>query len=88
MFAIAGEGEVVGGKRSRGTDLRGLLAEHRSPQTYFALTLQGNSFGVDSATDDEIAIQRQQFFRPDVCYQTVEFGPHTRAPFGWMSWTG
>ena len=71
MFAIAGEGEVAWGERSRGTDLRGFLTEHRSPQPDFALTLQGNSFGVDAATHDEIAIQRQQFVRPDVRYQAV-----------------
>jgi hypothetical protein len=57
VVAIGAEREVLGSKGTAGTDLGRFLAQGGRPQPDLAVTLEGESLGVDAAGQHEIAVE-------------------------------
>jgi hypothetical protein len=66
VLAVGRERHVLRAQRPAGADLGRLLTEARCPQPKLALALQGGRLGVDTAGQDEVAIQGPNFVIGDV----------------------
>ena len=98
VLAVRREGEVLRQQRATGADLRGLLADQRCPQSELALALQRGGFGIDSAYEDEVAVETAQLLLGQVdvvlgvvdplalrCEELDELGASV-CGHGWTSW--
>jgi len=66
VLAVGGEREVPGPEGPARADLRGLLAEQRSPDPQLALALQRDGLEVDAADQHQVPVQRPDLLRRDV----------------------